>query len=92
VEEFNGLIHVRRLSQVNAHPSALRKNVMGFRSASGHQFVSNRFWERNVHEMVAMHVTDFPPPQTIFRPAKSVWVSFDAGAVLQSKFYSFLGS
>ena len=64
--------------------------MVGFSLTSGHQCVSNLFWKRNVHEMVAMHVTDFSPPQTIFCPAKPVWPGFDTRPIQQSSFYSFL--
>ena len=63
---------------------------VGFSLTSGHQCVSNLFWKRNVHEMVAMYVTDFSPPQTIFCPAKPVWPGFDTRPIQQSGFYSFL--
>ena len=83
LEEFDGAFEVGRLPQVNTHPAASRKDVVGFRATSGYQLVANPFWKRNVHQGVAVHMADFPSPQTVFLAAKAMRLGFNSGPTAQ---------
>jgi hypothetical protein len=83
LEKLDGAFEVGRLPQVNTHPAASRKDVVGFRAAGGHQLIANFFWKRNVHEGVAVHVADFPSPQTVFLAAKAMRLGFNARPTAQ---------
>jgi hypothetical protein len=92
VEEFDCSFHVERLVQMDAHPAALGKDVVGLSSTGGHQFISDLFRKGNVDEMVAVHMTDFSSPEAIFRAPEAVRLGFDPRTSSQSSFYFFLGS
>ena len=83
-EEFDCALHIVRLLQIDAHPAALRKDVVGFSSTGGHQFISDHFWKGDVHKMVAVHMADFPSPEAIFRASKAMWLGFNPGPIFQS--------
>jgi hypothetical protein len=78
-EKFYGAVHIRCLLEVDAHPATFRKDVMVFRLSGRHQFFADLSRERDVDEMVAMHMADLSPGETIFRPSKAMRASDDAG-------------
>jgi len=65
------LAPLQRLVQMDAHPAALGKDMVGHSPPAGHQFISDDFRKGNVDEMVAVHMTDFPPPKAIIRSSEA---------------------
>ena len=92
VEEFDCSFHVERLVQMDTHPAALGKDVVGLSPTGGHQFISDLFRKGDVNEMIAVHMINFSPPEAIFRAPETVRLGFDPRTSLQSSFYFFLGS
>jgi hypothetical protein len=91
-EEFDCSLHVGRLVQMDAYPAAVGKDVVGLSPTGGHQFISDLFRKGNVDEMVAVHMTDFSPPQAIFRAPIAVRPGFDPRTSFESSFYPFPGA
>jgi hypothetical protein len=91
-EELDCSLHVGRLVQIDAHPAALGKDVVGFSPTGGHQFISDLFRKGNVDEVVAVHMANFSPPEAIFCASEAVRLGFDPRTSLQSSFYSFPGA
>src|SRR5712692_2875648 len=47
------------MPQIDAHPAALRQNVVWFGATSDHQLIPDLLRKGNIHQAVTMHVTDF---------------------------------
>jgi hypothetical protein len=65
------------MPQIDAHPAALRENVVWFGATSGHQLIPNPLRKGNIHQAVTVYVADFSSPQAIFRASKAVWLGCD---------------
>jgi hypothetical protein len=91
-EELDCSLHVQRLVQMDAHPAALGKDVVGLCPTGGHQFISDLFRKGNVDEVVAVHMTDFPSPEAIFRAPIAMRLGFDPRTSFQGSFDSFPGA
>ena len=51
---------------------------MRFRAASGHQLIPHLLWEWDVHQGIAVDVTDFSFPEPIFCAAIAVRMGSDS--------------
>jgi hypothetical protein len=78
-EKFDGSIYVSRLLQINTDPATLGKDVVGFGAASRDQVIADFHRKRDVHQTVAMYVTDFPSSKTIFCTSKAMRSRCDPG-------------
>ena len=77
---------------MDAHPAASGKDVVGFSTTSSYQIIPDLCRKGNIDETVGMHMTDFPPPNAIFRASVAVGLCCDPRASLQSTFYFLTGS
>ncbi|SRR6266404_2659573 len=78
-EKFDGSIYISRLLQINTDPATLGKYVVRFGATSRDQVVADFLRKGNVHQTVAVYVTDFPSSQTIFCTSKAMRSRCDPG-------------
>jgi hypothetical protein len=62
---------VRRVVEINAHPLALRQDVVSVGPACGHQAIPDGLRDRNIYEAVGMHMTDLASREAILRSTGS---------------------
>jgi hypothetical protein len=91
-EEFDRLVYVRRLPQINTNPATFGKDVVRLSATSGNQLIANCLRKRNVHQAVAMDVADLSSPQAIFCTSKAMRSGCDPGPALQSRIDFFFRS
>ena len=89
-EKFDGSIYISRLLQINTDPATLGKYVVRFGATSRDQVVADFLRKGNVHQTVAVYVTDFPSSQTIFCTSKAMRSRCDPRPVLQGSMDFFL--
>jgi hypothetical protein len=77
-QQSHGLIHVFRLPDAEANPSALGQDVMRFGQPRLDDFVPHFSWEWNIDQGITVNVTDLAISQAIFGPTEPVCMGTDS--------------
>src|SRR6266849_8586971 len=80
------------MPQIDAHPAALRENVVWFGATSGHQLIPDLLREGNIHQAVTVYMPDFSSPETVLCASEAMGLGCDPRPALQSGIDSFFGS
>ncbi len=57
---------------VETYPTTIRENMVGLGQARRYEFVADTLRERDIYEVIPVHVTNLSPPQTIFGATKAM--------------------
>jgi hypothetical protein len=71
-QQSDGRFDLVRSLNIEADPSGIRQDVVRFSHTCGDELVADVLRKRNIHQIIAMHMTNLSPGQTIFRAAKTM--------------------
>ena len=88
-QQFDGLINIGRLAEVKAHPTTIEQDMVGFGSTSSHDLIPDLGGEGDIHQVVAVNMSNLAPAETVFCTAESMGMGRYTFPIGQRGRYSF---